>query len=63
MERRIKRAATCAGAGLLLQLAAALHWTPLTFVLSAVLATPLVLLGGFLFLHAIWRNMSEKGAI
>ena len=63
MERRIKRAAAFAGVGLLLQLGAALHWTPLTFVLSAALALPLVLLGGLFFLHAVWRNLSGKGAI
>jgi hypothetical protein len=63
MKRRIQKAAAFAGAGLLLQLAAALHWTPLTFILSAVVAVPLVLIGGALFLHAVWRDMSDKGAI
>jgi hypothetical protein len=63
MERRIKRAALFAGTGLLLQLATAFHWTPLTFVLSAVIALPLVLVGSALFLHAVWRTLSDKGAI
>jgi hypothetical protein len=63
MERRIKRAAVLVGTGLLLQLAAAFHWTPLTFVLSAALGLPLVLLGGLVFLHAVWRNLADKGAI
>jgi hypothetical protein len=63
MERRIKRAAAFSGAGLLLQLVAALHWTPLTFVVSATLAVPCVVLGALLFLHAVWRNLSDKGAI
>jgi hypothetical protein len=63
MKRRIQRAAAFAGAGLLLQLAAALHWTPLTFILSAVVAVPLVLIGTALFLHAVWRDLSDKGAI
>ena len=63
MERRIRRAAVLGGVGLLLQLAAAFHWTPLTFVVSAAVAVPLVLLGAFLFLHAVWRNLTDKGAI
>jgi hypothetical protein len=63
MQRRIKRAALCSGLGLLLQLVTAFHWTPLTFVLSAVIALPLVLMGCALFLHAIWRNLSDKDAI
>lgn len=52
-----------AGAGLVVQLGAALHWTPLTFVLSAVVGVPLVVVGGAIFLHAVWRNMSDNGAM
>lgn len=42
-------------AGLTVQLAGALRWTPGTFVASAVLAVPLVLLGVALFVRAAWR--------
>ena len=44
--RRIRNAAVLAGLGLGVQLVAALHWTPATFILSAVVGAPLVLLGG-----------------
>lgn len=63
VSKRIRIAAALAGAGLLLQLLAALHWTPATFILSAVLGTPLVVLGGALFLRAVWKNMRDKGAV
>ena len=60
---KIKRGAVIAGAGLCVQLAAALHWTPATFILSVVLGLPLVLVGGVLFLMAVWGNMKDKGAV
>jgi len=63
MTRKIKRAAIVGGAGLLVQLLAALHWTPATFIVSAVLGAPLVLAGGMLFLAAVWKNMRDKGAV
>ena len=63
MTRGIRTAAICAGAGLVIQLGAALHWTPFTFIVSAVLGLPLVLVGGFLFLRAVWRNLKGKGAL
>ena len=63
MTKKIRRAALLAGLGLCVQLVAALHWTPATFILSAVIATPLVLAGGVLFLAAVWRNMKDKGAV
>ena len=47
----------------LVQLGAAFHWTPATFILSAAIGVPLVLLGGALFLAAVWRNMRDKGAL
>ncbi len=61
--RKIRRAAMVGGLGLALQLGAALHWTPATFVLSAAIGVPLVLAGGVLFLSAVWRNMRDKGAL
>ncbi len=63
VARRIRRAALVGGAGLAAQLAAALHWTPATFILSATVGAPLVLLGGALFLIAVWKNMRDKGAV
>jgi hypothetical protein len=63
VTRRIRWAGVAAGTGLALQLAAALHWTPATFILSAVIGVPLVLAGGVLFLSAVWRNMKDKGAV
>jgi hypothetical protein len=61
--KRIRRAAVLAGLGLGVQLVAALHWTPATFILSAVLGPPFVLAGGVLFLAAVWKNMRDKGAV
>jgi hypothetical protein len=63
MTRKIKRAAIVGGSGLLVQLLAALHWTPATFIFSAVLGAPLVLAGGVLFIAAVWKNMRDKGAV
>ena len=62
MTRRLKRAAVVAGLGLVAQLAAALHWTPATFILSAAVGAPLVLAGSALFLVAVWRHLTERGA-
>jgi F0F1-type ATP synthase assembly protein I len=63
LSRRIRRAAILAGLGLAVQLGAAFHWTPATFILSATIGAPLVLVGGALFLAAVWRNMRDKGAL
>ena len=63
VTRKVRRAAVVGGLGLLVQLAAAFHWTPMTFILSATLGPPLVLLGGVLFLAAVWRNMRDKGVL
>jgi hypothetical protein len=61
--RKIRRAAVVAGLGLAVQLVAALHWTPATFIVSAAIGAPLVLIGGGMFLAAVWRNMRDKGAV
>ena len=63
MTRKIKRAAVVGGAGLLVQLLAALHWTPATFIVSAVVGAPLVIAGGVMFLAGVWSNMKDKGAV
>ncbi|MEO8214772.1 MAG: hypothetical protein ABI560_16340 [Myxococcales bacterium] len=62
MITRIKRAALFTAAGLLVQFFAALHWTPATFILSAVVGVPLVLVGSVVFLSAIWKHLKEKDA-
>jgi hypothetical protein len=62
MTHKIKRAAALSGVGLAIQVVAALHWTPGTFILSAALGVPLVLAGSVLFMSAIWRNLKDKGA-
>lgn len=62
MVRRMKWAAALAGIGLAVQLGSALHWTPATFVVSAVVGLPLVMVGSLLFLTAVWRNLKDRGA-
>ena len=63
LTRNVRRAALLAGAGVAIQLVAALHWTPATFIASAVVAVPLVLAGGLLFLVTVWKNLRSKGAV
>ena len=63
VTKKVRRAAMVAGAGIAIQLVAALHWTPATFIVSAVVAAPLVLAGGVLFLLAVWKNLRSKGAL
>ena len=63
VARKVRRAAVFGGLGLAIQLGAAFHWTPATFILSATIGAPLVLVGGALFLAAVWRNMRDKGAL
>ena len=63
VTRKIPRAAILGGLGLAVQLGAAFHWTPATFILSATIGAPLVLVGGALFLAAVWRSMRDKGAL
>jgi hypothetical protein len=63
ITKKIRRAAVIAGLGLGLQLVAALHWTPATFIISAAVGAPLVLVGGGLFLAAVWRHMRDRGAV
>jgi len=62
MAQKIRRAAALSGVGLAIQVVAALHWTPATFIVSAALGVPLVLAGSVLFMSAIWRNLKDKGA-
>jgi hypothetical protein len=62
-EQRIQRAAYFVIAGLLVQLASTIHWTPLTFVLFAMLGAPLVLVGVYLYASTVWRILKERKAL
>jgi tryptophan-rich sensory protein len=57
-----RRATVVTAVGLLVQLASSFYWTPITFVLSAAVGLPLVLLGAALFLRTVVRFMKNKGA-
>jgi hypothetical protein len=57
-----RRACAVTTIGLAIELATALHWTPATFIVAAMVGAPLVLVGGVMFLRAVWRVMKEKGA-
>lgn len=58
----MRRAAAVVGLGLLVQLGASFHWTPITFIVSVVAGLPLVVLGAFLFCRAVFRIVESKGA-
>ncbi len=63
LVKKVRRAAGVAALGVSVQLVAALHWTPATFIVSAAVGAPLVIAGGVLFLAAVWKNMKGKGAV
>ena len=60
---QMRRAAVFSGAGLAVQFGAAFHWTPATFIASAVLGAPLVALGAILFTRAVFQFMRNRGAL
>ncbi|MFP2962980.1 hypothetical protein ACLEPN_35725 [Myxococcus sp. 1LA] len=62
-EKRIRVAALLVLAGLLVQLAAFLHWTPLTFVVFAMVGMPLVLLGVLVYVATVWRILKDRKAL
>lgn len=62
-EKRIRHATYVVMAGLLAQLFSTVYWTPLTFVLFAVVSVPLVLLGVFLYAVAVLRILKDKKAL
>lgn len=62
-ETALRRATVITGLGLLVQIGSSLHWTPITFVLSAAFGLPLVLVGAGLFLRTVLRVMKDKGAL
>jgi hypothetical protein len=63
-ERVIKwgrRALAVVVAGLALQIAATFYWTPITFIASAAVGLPLVLLGAITFGWVVLRARVEGG--
>jgi cytochrome c oxidase subunit IV len=62
-EKRIQVAALFVLAGLLVQLFSTLFWSPLTFVVFAMVGAPLVLLGVFLYVATLWRILKERKAL
>ncbi len=62
-EKRIRVAALIVLAGLLVQLFTTLFWSPLTFVVFAVVGVPLVLFGVFLYVSTLWRILKERKAL
>lgn len=62
-EKRIRVAALFVLAGLLVQLFSTLFWSPLTFIVFAVVGVPLVLLGVFLYVATLWRILKERKAL
>lgn len=62
-ERSVRRAAVFVLTGLAIQLGMQLYWSPLTFVLFAVLGVPPVLIGVGLCLAAVLRYLKERKAL
>ncbi|MBN9687617.1 MULTISPECIES: hypothetical protein [unclassified Corallococcus] len=62
-DKRIRVAALFVLAGLLIQLFAYLHWTPLTFVISTAVGVPGVLLGVLLYGVTVWKILKEQKAL
>lgn len=53
--RGVRRALAIGLVGVVVQLAGGLHWTPGSFVVSAAIGLPLVLVGAALFVRTAWR--------
>ncbi len=62
-EKSIRRATYLVMAGLITQLGSTVYWTPLTFVLFAMISVPLVLLGVFLYAMTVLRILKDKKAL
>jgi F0F1-type ATP synthase assembly protein I len=58
----VRLALTLTLSGLVVQLLTALYWTPLTFVLSAVLGVGPLVAGSVLFLWTVWHTVEHHGA-
>jgi len=62
-ETRTRIATLVVMAGLLAQLGSTLYWTPLTFVLFAMIGLPLVLIGIALYARAVLQILKDKKAL
>ena len=62
-EKRIQVAALFVLAGLLVQLFTTLFWSPLAFVVFAMVGVPLVLLGVLRYGVTVWRILKERKAL
>jgi hypothetical protein len=62
-DRRIQLAAYFVIAGLGVQLATKLYWTPLNFVLFTAVGVPLVLVGVLLYALTVLRILKERKAL
>jgi hypothetical protein len=62
VERAGRRALGLVIVGLGLQVGALLAWSPATFIVSAAVGVPLVLLGAGLFGRAVWRALPDDPA-
>jgi hypothetical protein len=60
---QLRSAAAFVAGGLLVQLVASIHWTPLAFIVASTVGLPAVLIGGALFLRAVLVIMKSKGAL
>jgi hypothetical protein len=57
-----RRALVLVIVGLLLQLAATFYWSPMTFIVSAAIGLPFVVLGAGVFGWAVLRRRLRDGA-
>ena len=62
-ERRMRMAALLVLTGLLVQLFTTLFWSPLAFVVFAMVGVPLVLLGVLRYGVTVWRILKERKAL
>jgi hypothetical protein len=58
-----RRALVLVVVGLLLQLAVAFYWSPITFILSAAIGLPFVILGAAVFGIAVLRVRIREGGV
>jgi hypothetical protein len=56
-----RRALVLVVVGLVLQIGASFHWTPATFILSAAIGLPCVLLGAAVFAWSVLRARIREG--
>lgn len=62
-ERSTRRAAAVVLAGLTVQLATMVFWSPITFIVFTVVGVPLVLVGVGLYVATVIRFLKERKAL